>query len=473
MHVTRMTALLILILIMAVPAVAQPDLRAQLFAEAEKAMQLARDRQADVYAPKSFSRGLEAYNEADDYFKRGKPIEKIRDRLGEAVSAFTRSTEAAKLGEKTFSTTMAARTDAQKVDAPMMYTDIWRSAEESFRNAAVELEDGNLSDARKDAAEAENLFRKAELESIKAKYLAPARGLLKQAEASDTKDNAPKTLERARRLVADAEARFAQNRYNNAQAQALAEEARYEAAHAIYLNRTIALMKNQDKTYEDVLLASEEPLKQIAAALSLQVAFDNGYEPATQKILAALRNPDTSQTRIAATVRQQDSTIAALKGRLAALDTKGQGTEKKSPQQNALQEILGQISTLFSSQEGSILVDGNNVVLRMYGVTFTVGKNTLEPDSKLLLSRVAQAIAKFPSCQVTVEGHTETIGSELANQRNSEERAEVVARNLRTALPSSIAITSQGYGGSRPIGPPGRNKRIDVVIVPEWAIVGK
>ncbi len=466
-----MLSLLLLVSFGTAPAFAQPDLRAQLFGDAEKALQLARDKQADVYAPKSFSKGLEAYNEADDYFKKGKTIDKIQDRLNEAITWLGRSTEAAKLGEKTFSTTMAARTDAQKADAPLLYTEIWRNGEESFRNAAIELEDGSLSDARKLAGEAEGLYRKAELEAIRAKYLTPARNLIKQADAADTKDYAPRTLDRARKLVAESEARFAQSRYNNTAAQALAQEAQYEAAHAIYLARVITQMKKQDKTFEDVLLASEEPLKQVAAALNVQVAFDNGYDPATQKILGALQGvSEGERSRMAATIRQQDSIIAALRARPS--DTKAPSPAPSS-RQSELQSTVDQIAPLFSPGEGTAFVDGNNAVLRMVGITFAVGKNTLDPSSKNLLSRVVQAIRKFPGCQVTVEGHTETIGSEIANQRNSEERAEMVARSLRGELPASVPVTPQGYGGSRPIGPAGKNKRIDIVIVPGWAIIGR
>lgn len=53
-------------------AFVQPDLRAQLFGEADRALKEARERRADVYAPTSFTKGMEAYNEAEDYFKRGK-----------------------------------------------------------------------------------------------------------------------------------------------------------------------------------------------------------------------------------------------------------------------------------------------------------------------------------------------------------------------------------------------------------------
>jgi len=454
-------------------AVAQPDLRAQLFLEAEKALAQAKEKKAELYAPQSFGKGMEAYNEADDYFKRGKPLDKIQGRLTDAVTSFAKSTEAAKLGEKTFTELMAARTDAQNADALQLYPDLWREAEALFRSAARELEDGNLSGARKEANEAQGVYRKAELEAIKGKFLNPTRALLKTADAVDAKDTAPKTVAKARSLATQAETRLSQDRYNNAEARKLAEEAQYEASHALYLNKTITAMKKQDRTYEDALLASEEPLRLIAAALQLQLAFDNGYDPVVQKIIGALKGPDTAKARMAETLQRQSEELASLRARVAPPEGRTGPPAQKSENQLKLDQTVALITPLFAPEEAVVGVNGNNVLLRLYGLTFGIGKNTLEAASNSLLARVNQSIRKFPGCQVSIEGHTEAIGTDVVNQRISSERAESVAQYLRANLPQSIAVTSVGYGGTHQVGPSGKNKRIDVVIVPEWAIVGK
>ena len=472
---SRRVQLLILLLIAGAETImAQPDLRAQLFTETEKALQLAREKKADIYAPRNFTKGMEAYNDADDYFKRGKPLDKIQERLKDATAAFNRSVEAASLGEKTFSVTMAARTDAVNADASTLCPPLWTDAESAFRDAAKDLEDGNLSDARKEGLNAEGLYRKAELESIRAKYLSPARALLKQADNLDTKDDAPKTLARAQRLSAEAESQFAQNRYNNTSAQTLAEAAREEASHALYLQRAISQLKRDHRTYEDILLMSEEPLRRIATAVNVPVAFDSGYGPPTQNILGAFTTPDAEMPRMAQKIKTQDSTISALNARLAALERKSaQPADAATDRKARLDDIASQIRTMFIPDEATVQIDGNTILLRIFAVTFTPGKSSLDAQARSVLARVTQSIMKLPGCQVSIEGHTEPAGSEIANQRNSEERAESIATYLRTNLPTTIAVTFAGYGGSRPIGIAGKNKRIDVVIVPEWAIVGK
>ena len=311
--------LMLLILATAVGS-AQGDLRAQLFGEADKAMKAAREKRADLFAPKNFTRGMDQYRSADEDFKKGSGLDKIQEKLVEAVSAFNKSIEAARLGEMTFTDATAARNDAINVDAPKLYPETWRKAEELFRSAAGELEDGSLSGARNDAGEAQGLYRTTELDAITTTMLGPARDLLKKADAMDVKQNAPKTLQKAHDLAVQCEASLKQNRYNNAVARNLANESAYEASHAIYLNQMIAQYKKKDMTFEDVLTASEEPYSQLAATLNVTARFDSGFGPATRQILATIQTPDTAKERMVVTIRRQDAELNTLRTRVASME---------------------------------------------------------------------------------------------------------------------------------------------------------
>jgi outer membrane protein OmpA-like peptidoglycan-associated protein len=89
------------------------------------------------------------------------------------------------------------------------------------------------------------------------------------------------------------------------------------------------------------------------------------------------------------------------------------------------------------------------------------------------MSKVQKAIQTFGQPLVTVEGHTDSIGSTEVNQRLSLERAEAVRAYLvaNQTLPAS-RISASGYGPDRPLAsnatPEGRavNRRIDVLITP-------
>jgi len=80
-----------------------------------------------------------------------------------------------------------------------------RTLKNKIREAAGELEDGDVNNAIKKADEAERMYRKAELDAIKSYYLDGTRALWVQAEQLDVKDRAPKTLKLTRALVKKAE----------------------------------------------------------------------------------------------------------------------------------------------------------------------------------------------------------------------------------------------------------------------------
>ncbi|MDH3252335.1 MAG: OmpA family protein [Ignavibacteria bacterium] len=464
---------------------AQDNLRTQLFDETDKVLAEAKEKNAHLYAPRSFAQGMENYREAEEKFQRGKNIEDIREGLTRAASFFRKALNGVRVGEVTFSSVMAARADALSADGQKYSAETWKRAEDRFRSAAEQLEDGDMNDAKKEAGEAETLFRASELGAIQANYLSPARSLLVIAEQKDVRDNAPKTLARARKLSAEAEALLQQNRYDTDEARQLAQLAKYEAAHAIYLNETIKALKRDDREFEDVLLAAEEPLQQIANALDVHIEFDKGLEASTQDLLAAVKKQEQHVQQLSETSKRQEQEVANLRqqvasmeGRLGSLTETEKNLQQKLELQRQQEESVTEVDKMFSPGEGSVLRDGNNIVIRLYGLTFPVGKNIIEPQFFPLLSKVQEAIRKFPGCQVAVEGHTDSQGSDLTNQRLSESRAEAVEQYLKANMGSSIPVMSHGYGESRPVASndnaEGRtkNRRIDIVIVPAWAIVG-
>ncbi len=133
------------------------------------------------------------------------------------------------------------------------------------------------------------------------------------------------------------------------------------------------------------------------------------------------------------------------------------------------------ISSMFTREEGNVLRDGDNIVIRLYGLSFPVGKNTIEAEYYSLLTKVQDAIKRFPKCSVTIEGHTDSQGSDELNQTLSESRAKAVAEYLMANMGVELPINHHGYGESRPVAsndtPEGRarNRRIDVVIAPQWS----
>ena len=487
MHNTRsMLVIFICLFFVTLAARSQENLRAQLFGETDKVLAQAREKKANLYGPTSFKKGMEYYADAEDDFKRGRNLEDIRGKLRGASSYFAKAMEACKLGEVTFTSVMAARTDAISADAPKHSTQLWNSAEAGFRDAAEELEGGDVNAAKKEAGEAEVLYRNAELEAIKTNYLAPARDLLKKAEDADAGDNAPKTLDKARKLSLQVETLLKQNRYDTDEARQLAQEAKYEAAHALSLHQRITQLKKEGKGYEEILLAAEDPLRAVGSALEITTRFDAGFDPPVKELVREIEKRGETATHSADVIKRQENEIANLKqqaasmeGRLGSLTEAEKALQTKLNEQKKQEETVAQVAAMFTRDEGNVVRDGNNIIIRLYGLTFPVGRNTIDAQFFPLLTKVQDAIKKFAGCQVAIEGHTDSQGGDETNQRLSETRAEAVTSYVKANIGTNVPLTSHGYGESKPVASNdtfegrAKNRRIDVVIVPAWAIVGR
>ncbi len=494
------SAILLSVLVFCSVAYAQDNLRLQLFNEADGLLKSAKEKQAELYAPVSFERAMQYYRDASEYFTKGAKLEDIREKVKNASAYLAKALDACKLGEETFTATMSARSDAMTAGAPKSTGELWDKAEERFRRAARDLEDGSVGDARKEGDDATKLYRSAELEAIKTNYLSPARDLLKKAEEMRVKDRAPRTFARAQSLVAQVGTLLNQNRYDTDSARQLAMDAKYEAAHAIYLSLVISKMRQEDKTFEDNILDDENQFLKIAAKLGIEARFDSGFDIAASNILRAMNEKDAkganvqegllratdSLHQMGLTLIEKDNQIENFKLQIASMEHRlgslteneqqlkqsGEVLQQKLNTQREYEQKVKSLSAMFSEEEGNVLRDGDDIIIRLYGLTFPVGKNTIEPQYYSLLTKVQDAIKKFPQCQVMIEGHTDSQGSDEVNQTLSQSRAKAVAEYLMANMGVEIPVHSQGFGESRPIAsndtPEGRakNRRIEVVITP-------
>lgn len=485
-----------LLFLAAASLLAQDNLQQQLFGEANALLDQAKEKKADLIAPNSFSRGMGYYNDATAAYGKQERLEDIRDKVKNAMIYLAKALDQCKIAEVTLSAAMAARTDASSAGAPTHSAEHWNRAEEQFNRAARSLEDGSLDDAKRRAAEAEATYRTAELEAIKSNYLSPARTLLKQAEEIGARDNAPKTYARAQLLASQVEALLKQNRYDTDEARQLAQESKYEAAHAIYLHKTITAMKRSDRSYEDAILEAEASIQSAAGAAGIVGRFDEGYQKTVSEISAAIRERDAkiksdanAMLEAAEAIRGKESEIDNLKQRVSSMENRvgsltenerqlkeaGSELQRRLNTQREQEETIRQVGFMFSDDEGDVLRDGSNIIIRLYGLSFPVGKNIIEPQYYTLLTKVQEAIKKFPQCSIMIEGHTDSQGSDETNQTLSESRAKATAEYLMANMGVQIPINSQGYGESRPVAsndtPEGKamNRRIDVVITPSWA----
>ena len=106
------------------------------------------------------------------------------------------------------------------------------------------------------------------------------------------------------------------------------------------------------------------------------------------------------------------------------------------------------------------------------GVTFDFGKSELKPQFYPALNNVASTLREYNQTIVEVSGHTDSVGSDAANQALSERRAASVGHYLEGQGVQSARLELVGFGDTRPIASndtdSGRalNRRVEIRVVP-------
>jgi outer membrane protein OmpA-like peptidoglycan-associated protein len=128
---------------------------------------------------------------------------------------------------------------------------------------------------------------------------------------------------------------------------------------------------------------------------------------------------------------------------------------------------------MFTAAEARVFREGDNIILRLTGLTFDSGQSRIKPESFDLLAKVEKAIDVFPRSELIIEGHTDSFGGDDSNQKLSQERAESVQQYMINAMRiPTYRLIATGYGETRPVASNEtesgreRNRRIDIVIRP-------
>jgi outer membrane protein OmpA-like peptidoglycan-associated protein len=109
------------------------------------------------------------------------------------------------------------------------------------------------------------------------------------------------------------------------------------------------------------------------------------------------------------------------------------------------------------------------IILR--GVHFDFDKSDIRLDSRPVLDEAAEVLRDNPRVRIAVEGHTDSAGSDLYNEKLSVRRAEAVFRYLVNHGVTPERMEVIGYGKTRPVtdneSESGRaqNRRVELHVV--------
>jgi outer membrane protein OmpA-like peptidoglycan-associated protein len=148
----------------------------------------------------------------------------------------------------------------------------------------------------------------------------------------------------------------------------------------------------------------------------------------------------------AATAPKEDRARRALIGAgIGGVAGGGVGLYMDRQEAELREELVNSGVQVERTEEGEInlIMPGN--------ITFGTDSSELRPDFMDTLRSVAKVVKEYENTLVTIDGHTDSTGSESYNQMLSERRASSVAEVLLGEGVAFERLAAEGYGEQRPI----------------------
>jgi outer membrane protein OmpA-like peptidoglycan-associated protein len=188
-------------------------------------------------------------------------------------------------------------------------------------------------------------------------------------------------------------------------------------------------------------------------------------------------NEQSEKARLDARTREAD--LAKLDAMTARADSEAQKAATTQAQSAADTAQLAADASMRQAAELQRQLEilqakptDRGLVLTLGDTLFATGKADLKPGARANLDRLGDFLAEYPGRTASIEGYTDSMGSEDSNQMLSERRADSVKSYLVGRGVQSARLTSTGRGENAPVADnesvAGRqqNRRVEVVISP-------
>ncbi|MHB8734967.1 MAG: OmpA family protein [Terriglobales bacterium] len=278
-----------------------------------------------------------------------------------------------------------------------------------------------------------------------------ARNALRIAQWAGADQTASDTYQKAQRLLQQA------NDYQtrNAGVKPVAMIAR-EAAQTAEDARVLTIKRRTAQNVADKqqqAAAETAEAQQQAASAQQQAAAE-----AEQR-----RQAEAAQAAAQAAQQQAQAETAQAREQAAAAEKARQQAEAEKTALRA--RLLQQLNLILETRDTA-----RGLIVNMSDVLFDSGKYTLRPAAREKLAKISGVLLTYPGLKLAVEGHTDSVGTDLLNQELSQKRADTVRAYLIAQGIAPDGITSQGFGKANPVASndtaAGRqlNRRVELII---------
>lgn len=410
----------------------------------------ARNNQLDVLAPESFDDAQNSLNDAKSSLDKQKSSKDTLHHVAKGRAYLSRANAFAQVAHANIEQVIVARKDAVDAGAPGFFSWDFKKADHDLIEMTSDIEKNKLANATENKTELQLKYLDLELKSIKHARLGRARDTISLATKEGAKEFAPRSLAIAEKSVQDTDAFITANRHDTAQVNLRSAESTKKADHLIKITRN---SKSGKKT------SSED--------MALQMEGEQNKVADKQGELTEKQNQlDSKQDQLDSKQSQLNSGVLANQALMAA--------NLNLESEQAFNRQYEEARAEFTESEAEVYKQGNVLMIRLRGLEFPVAQAVLKGSNFPLLAKVQKVIRNFGKSHVIVEGHTDSNGGKVLNNKLSSDRASAVKQYLvSNSEDANISITAIGYGYQKPLATnktaDGRaqNRRVDVLIEPE------
>ncbi len=127
--------------------------------------------------------------------------------------------------------------------------------------------------------------------------------------------------------------------------------------------------------------------------------------------------------------------------------------------------LKGALSSVAETNETA-----RGVIVNLSGILFDLNKATLKVPSQITVAKLAGILMVFQNMNLSIEGYTDSTGSDATNMKLSTDRAKTVYDFLLAQGIAPARMKYQGFGPANPVAPNdteanrSKNRRVEVVL---------
>lgn len=198
-------------------------------------------------------------------------------------------------------------------------------------------------------------------------------------------------------------------------------------------------------------------------------AYSEDEETETVNHLAYIATQQVSIAQETAKRKKAEAavTASAAKRTQVQLDARTAEADAANAKVAGDQVLIAQLKALNAQKTE------RGMVITLGDVLFSTNKAQLKSGGMRNVQKLADFLTQYPQYKVSVEGHTDSQGSDEHNQELSDRRADAVRTALMEMAISSDRISTRGYGEGFPVasndnaGGRQLNRRVEIILSDE------